>query len=161
VYHKRLANRLTILTPGELMAGRFLVSGGKQWLSPFSKTRIPLFLLILLTIVMAGNTWDGIANGAAFGIVQVVGRSVVAGFVIFCLVAAGRGHASGMIGAGLYWLALAATVPRSLGDIPGSNTVIALFALPAGPCFLVAVLYGRWHFRDEAALHESEVIAPK
>ncbi len=95
VYHGGLARRSALLSPGELMMGRSVVDGVKQWRNPHGIGRGALFGVLYVALVMAGNSWDMVADEelhATLAFHVTLGRMTLLSFLLHGLISLGRGQ---------------------------------------------------------------------
>ena len=144
VYHAISARRTHWLSPGERIAGRFRNADEKIWLNPYRRTRWPLFAIMLLVTILAGNTWDGIGRGAHLPLAKVAADIVALAVLVVGLMAVGRGNSWGMLAPAAYCLLVAGTAltsaPANLprGAVLGVAAFVAFLALL---CFIAAIAY--------------------
>jgi hypothetical protein len=144
-YHLWGAKRVSFLSPGEQMAGRFSSAEGKSWLNPYAKTRIPVFVVMLMTIVLAGNSWDGIADeGTTFTLGLVLGRTALLGAIVYALVQVGRGRAKILVLLAGYWLLLALGSPASAPDADSALVFAGFLGFVGLSALLLGFVYARW-----------------
>ncbi len=155
LYHLVLAKRVSHLSPGELIAGRFFVDGGKVWLNPYSKTRWPVFLVAITTIVIVSNTWDAISAGVELPILVVLGRTAMAFAVVYCVVLAGRGRPRALIAVALYWVLVAGGAFTTATEAAEAISLVLFFAVPGIAALLTAFFYSRWLAEDVGEETES------
>ena len=60
LYHAWLNKKTKFLSYGEIVAGKVLSKGKKEWKNPYKKSRIFLFIVILLGLLLIGNTWNNV-----------------------------------------------------------------------------------------------------
>jgi len=95
IYYSLFRKKVSFLSPGEMMLGAIITGGEKQWFNPYGITQIPLYLVMAIVLIGAGNTWDHISNAdylATLKLNIVIGRYFLIGFVLLCMVMVGRGN---------------------------------------------------------------------
>jgi len=94
-YHIFLNKMVKMLSVGERIAGKILISNKKMWVNPYNKNRWLLFLLIVVTLLLLGNDWDALeTNVIPLGI--VVGKILKAGLVFIGFLMIGNNKISGV-----------------------------------------------------------------
>ena len=145
VYYTFLISQTRWLTPGELIVGRKIESGQKVWTNPYGYNRWALFLVILLTLMIVGNTWDRLSEGYVYTLLEVGMRVVFLTLVSYGLVELGLGRARSVVFPAGYFVFQAFQTTRM--TFPGaSRTELESFGLIllgfAGLLFVVAGIYG-------------------
>jgi hypothetical protein len=96
IYYAGFARKAPFLTPGEMMMGRVIEGGVKEWRNPYAISRTSLFVVLFAALVGAGNSWDSIANERFYSTLTfpvVFGRGLLLGGLLVALIRVGRGHA--------------------------------------------------------------------
>ncbi len=154
VYHVGASARLRWLSPGERIAGRFVATDGKVWRNPYRRTRWPLFAIMLVVTILAGNTWDGIGRGAELSAGKVLLDAIALAILTVGMMAVGRGDAIGMLAPALYAALLSVTVLRSgseeVSAVPREARVglTLVYGALVLPCVLAGVAYRRFSIGD-------------
>lgn len=146
-YHLALSRRTIWRSPGEQVAGRFVDGETKLWLNPYSRTRWPLFAVMLLVTILAGNTWDGIGRGSEMTLTKVALDVAALIILTIGLVAVGQGRAWWMLAIALYPVLLAITALRSSEELslPAAalTGLVVFFAVIASLAVVTAGIYSR------------------
>jgi hypothetical protein len=124
VYHSRVARKVSLRTPGEMMMGCVVVDGLKQWTNPYGINRAALFAVLFIALVGAGSLWDSVADErfyASLTLPVVVGRIVYLGCLLAGVVMVGRAQPAGGILVAAYF-ALAGIV-NLLAEPPAGVSV--------------------------------------
>ena len=150
LYHALISPRIHLRSPGEAMMGGKIVDARKEWTNPFGRNRTILFILLFVTLVFAGNSWDGISDEEhylSYSLPIVLARMIALLILLSGLVSFGAGRASGGYIVALYYLMLAfsfwTTKSSILGVLP---TIYGLGLLMLGMAIIAVVLakyYGR------------------
>jgi len=151
VYHLAVSGRVRWLSPGELMTGRCVQDGKKQWANPYDRNRWALFLIQMITLVVAGNSWDGIGDGVIYPLRTAVSRSIFLGLLVYGIVKVGQGALSwvGMIAFYFVIMAVRSMVTALPADIP--EAIRGLMALGFMGLAAFAVAVGLAYERPPAA----------
>ncbi|MBB6218001.1 hypothetical protein HNQ80_004138 [Anaerosolibacter carboniphilus] len=91
-YHKIISKRVLWLSPGEKIAGKFIISGEKVWKNPYSLNRWGLFFFSILTLIVLGNNFDGISNGYQYTLARLIGMYISTFLQIMGLILIGQGQ---------------------------------------------------------------------
>lgn len=91
VYYRKFAVKQKFLTPGEIIGGRIFVDGNKKWINLFNKNRFAFFTVILVNIIIYGNSWDFLFDGKIISITDWIVTTIIAGSVLVGTTLAGRG----------------------------------------------------------------------
>ena len=150
IYHRAISRRVTLLSPGERVAGRYYDAGRgeKVWRNPYKVSRFPLFVFMLMIAALAGNTWDSIPRGESLVASVVLVRMAVLAILAASLVLVGRGKVWGMAGIAFYAAMLAAGAYLQPLPFEVSSVVRNLVAGYLLACVLVAT--GFWIFYSKA-----------
>lgn len=60
LYHAWLNKKIKYLSYGEIVAGKKIVNNKKTWTNPYKKNRFLLFLFIVISFLLVGNTWNNV-----------------------------------------------------------------------------------------------------
>ncbi|QHT66162.1 hypothetical protein GXP67_05505 [Rhodocytophaga rosea] len=71
--------RFILLSPGENIIGIVDEHNKSLSVSPFTITRIPIFILSLLTLALTGNLLDGLSNGRVYDFLSIILFSLISG----------------------------------------------------------------------------------
>ena len=143
-YHRLFASRTFRLSPGEMIGGRFVRDDTKVWLNPYSKTRWPAFAVLLATVIIAGNTWDSIFDGATVALGLVLGRAVVVLAIVYCLVLVGRGRPGAFFPISIYWFVMAVGSLGLATDAAEALSLGLVFGAPAVVALVLGIVYPKW-----------------
>lgn len=97
LYYTLFAKSTLWLTPGENLAGRVIQDGSKVWINPYKVNRWALFLILLLTLIFAGNLWDRLGEGYIYSFTEVLIRALILIVLSYGLVSIGRGQLRGFL----------------------------------------------------------------
>ncbi|HYN87106.1 MAG TPA: hypothetical protein VER55_01185 [Ardenticatenaceae bacterium] len=108
LYHLLLARRVTWLSPGELTVGRVLYQNEKAWVNPYERNRWALFLVILIVLLLAGNTWDILSFSSmfqyVFGLWVIIPRVFWLILLSYGVISMGRGRLRGTVLVSVYYI---------------------------------------------------------
>jgi len=65
-YYRIICKKINWLSPGEIIAGRIINDRYKEWVNPYGINRFFLFFTIIFTLVIFGNSWDGLSRGEIY-----------------------------------------------------------------------------------------------
>lgn len=121
IYHSMLASKLAMLSPGELISGRTHDGPTKVWSNPFGRNRWALFIVVVFTLMMVGNTWDSLTDGSPWTMWTTFSAAIRVSLVAIGLV---------LMATGRLWGALLPISYYALGAIfvYQSNDEMAKFA---------------------------------
>lgn len=96
-YYECYSKKNHWLSPGERIAGRYIVDGEKRWLNPYFTNRWMLFLLSVLTFIILGNQFNLIGTGRTYLLGVLLGKFAGVILQIFGLILIGKGRLKGSI----------------------------------------------------------------
>ena len=148
VYYTLVARRVVFRTVGEVMMGRIVIDGRKQWSNPYGISRTALFCVLFIALVGAGNSWDSAADEHFFSMLTpqvVLGRAAVLACLLVGIVMIGRHYVGVLLIAAYFTLTglvtLLATPPAG---VPGNVTRgLGVFGLSMG--LVAGALLSRYH----------------
>lgn len=145
VYHTAFASRVALLSPGERIAGRFPSEEDKIWLNPYSRTRWPLFICLLIPAIIAGNSWDGIGRGTSFVLAEVLLQLMVLTILALSMVLVGQGRPWAIIVVVAYTSYLAVASLLTPNDLPdfAVTSMAAFFGLISLMVLVVGLIFIR------------------
>lgn len=143
LYHIFLASRVTWLTPGELIVGKKIISGVKEWQNPYQRNRLVFFLIALFSIVIAGNVWDNLGSGAIYRFAQVIISAAPVAMLYYGLADMGQGKLKSVI----YPIAYFVIELLTLLNSPVTDTGIKSFLIiSTGVIIIIYILIaGAYH----------------
>ena len=97
-YYSIVARGAPFRTPGEVMLGRVVLHGRKQWINPYGVNRAALFVVLFTALVVAGNSWDSAADEHLYVTLTlpvVLGRIVLLGCLLAGVMMVGQAHRAG------------------------------------------------------------------
>lgn len=97
LYHRKVTKRVLWLSPGEQMAGRTIADGEKVWINPYYCNRWALFIIMMISVIIMGNEWDGISSGYTYPIGTAIGKSISLTLQAYGLMLMGRGKLKGAL----------------------------------------------------------------
>lgn len=97
LYHSVISKKLLWLSPGELIAGRKIIDNNKEWINPYYCNRFWLFFIIIISVIILGNEFDGISKGIFYLFPQLIGRVIKVSLQVYGLVLIGKGNLKGFI----------------------------------------------------------------
>ena len=139
IYHSIIASRLSKLSPGELIAGRTLNGTTKTWSNPYGRNRWALFAVIIVTLVMVGNSWDAVFDGVPWSLQAAISTGTRALLIGVGLVFMATGRMWGAL-VPIFFYSLGAIVNYQPNDEMATSAAY-IFAFVAIANALVAVLY--------------------
>ena len=135
VYHARFARKVSFMSPGEMIFGRQMTDQGKQWFNPYGASRAALFTGFFIAMILAGNSWDNVADERLYHMYTLSNILVHIGLLailIAGLTMAGRGNRLGGIGISLYFALLGLTsflAPPPSEELKAGSLAVGYFML--------------------------------
>ncbi len=143
LYHAIFARRVSWLTPGEQLVGR-VVEQSKEWKNPYGRNRWALFIVILITIMLAGNAWDSLSLGLTYTFDAIAARVILLTALYYGLVQLGRGQLGGLLYVVAFFAILVLVFLRTLAFDPQVQQVMVLTCIVA--IAIHAIIATAYHF---------------
>lgn len=142
IAYQATRKHIIFYSPGELAIGNYSKTDILNQHSSFSISRIPLFLLLFLTLALPGNFLDGLSEGAVFTLPHLLTLSVLYGS--FYLGVTRFFSQPTFLAAALFsgGLLLSSMLSRSL-SVEG-NVISKVFLLMAGLWLVAWLVYRRF-----------------
>lgn len=86
IYHKFIAKRIHFLSPGEIIAGKRIISNEKVWTNQFGFNRFFIFAFSFLLFIVTSNHWNKIFNGYLYSIKDLLVHHLNMNFVVLLVV---------------------------------------------------------------------------
>jgi hypothetical protein len=83
IFYHFFSRRFSYLSPGEIVVGMVDQTRKEAIVSPFTITRIPIFLISLLILAFAGNLLDGLSEGRAYSPASLLFFSLIGGCIYY------------------------------------------------------------------------------
>lgn len=83
IFYHFFSRRFSYLSPGEIVVGMVDQTRKEAIVSPFTITRIPIFLISLLILAFAGNLLDGLSEGRAYSPASLLLFSLIGGCIYY------------------------------------------------------------------------------
>lgn len=138
IYHLHLKKKTLWLSPGEVLAGCVVHHGEKVWTNPYGVNRWVLFPVLLFTLVLISNSWDGLSNGRVYTIGQVFGTVVWLSAASIGILVVGTGNPWG---AALVFAGLTVPVVWTMATAPGAAGALLVFFGPLAVLNVLAALF--------------------
>lgn len=139
------------LSPGETMIGITDEQNKSLTDSPFTITRIPVFILALLTLALTGNLLDGLSNGKVYDLLSIILFSLISGCFYYGMrtfFIKPQLMAIVLISMGLVLTAMTLTYHISQPHLEVKTTVRNVFLLLAALWMLSGVIYIKYKKRE-------------
>ena len=105
VYHKFYSGKSKWISPGERLVGRVLHHEHKVWRNPYGRNRWALYLILFVSLIMAGNSWDALGYGLIMPLGQIFSKVFWITVLLYGLMTLGEGKLYGVIFvASYYWI---------------------------------------------------------
>ena len=129
------------------MSGRSIHEEKKMWINPYDRNRWALILIQMVTLVIAGNSWDRLSDGHIYSIPLVVLRIILLTIVLYSIAVTGQGSLRGILFIIFYYISMAISVGfgNHSSDIPGSIWIFLALCFLGLAVFagIVAIVYSR------------------
>ena len=140
-YYRSWSKKVSWLSAGESIAGRLFNGEGKAWVNPYTTNRFFLFFTILLTLLIFGNSWDGLGRGHVYAFSEWFWTTFGLGMLTIGYMGAGRGR---------NWWILPVWVPMIISGVAalqsGSGTSMEAALIDAAArsrlAIIAAVIFG-------------------
>jgi len=97
-YYRTYAKKTLWLSPGEIISGRVVeCNQKKEWINPYKVNRFGIYFIVLTTLIILGNEWDGVVLGQIYPFAIIAGKMIKIMFAFWGMVMLGKGRLKGAL----------------------------------------------------------------